>query len=611
MSQVLNSSDEKLRLSELSSYASLVNEHEDAALSDLSRLAGVVTQSPYAGVSLVNVDRVWIKGRFGVDLTCLAREGAFCAAAVDSNQDLFVVSDATLDPRFSGNPLVVEAPNVRYYAAATITNSRGYRLGTLWTMDDKPRKLQEMEASALQGLAAQAMRLLELQYADPLTQLPNRVSFINGVQLHLNETRLSPLEKCVVGVIQISNLKIINSAYGFDVGNGLVTAVANTFRSWAGSTKWLARLDDDSFAFAFVGETAAMIEELDDLRERLGSPVDVGTAMVRPIVAVGLTYSPDDGSSVSSLLDQALAINQVAIERTGDVSAPTSTLQRRESAMLALEFQRLLPEILEQGRLVPFYQPQIDTQSRRVVGFEALARIDHPGLESIGPTTFVPLAEQLGLIDRVDLAILAQVCANLRSWQDRGMPVVPIAVNMSQATLTQEGLVEVLQSLLQQYRIAPNLLEIELTETGLTQWHSAAQKRVDQLHDLGVRISLDDFGTGLSNLATLQKFRVERLKADRSYVHGASSNVHVGGLLRLIHSVTELFETEMMCEGVEEEEDLRWAQDMGCHLFQGFFYCKPLSSEATELLLQKLPSFEVSVDRKRDAPFAAFLQSFY
>jgi diguanylate cyclase (GGDEF)-like protein len=574
----------------------------------------LVTQSPYAGVSLVDGDHVWIKGRFGVDLSCLAREGAFCAAAVDSNQDLFVVNDASADQRFSSNSLVADAPNVRYYAAATITNSRGYRLGTLWTMDDKARDLQEMEGNALQGLAAQAMRLIELKYADPLTQLPNRVAYINSVQKRLNEQVTQETyapEKCAVGAIQISNLRIINSAYGFDVGNGLITSVANTLRDWAGTTKSLARLEDDYFAFAFMGEAAAIAEQLDDLKARLSSPVDVGAAVIRPITAIGVSYSPDDGMSASSLLDQALAINEVAGERPVEGSVAVTTVQRRESAVLALEFQRLLPQILVQGHLIPFYQPQVDTQSRRVVGLEALARISHPGLELIGPAQFIPLAEQLGVIARVDLAILEKVCADLRSWQDRGIAVVPISVNMSQATLTQEGVVEVLQTLLTQYRIAPNLLEIELTESGLIQWPAAAQKRVDQLHDLGIRISLDDFGTGLSNLATLQKFRIERLKADRSYVHGASSNLHVGGLLRLIHSVTELFEIELMCEGVEEHEDVRWAQEMGCHLFQGFYFCKPLASAAAELLLKKLPSFEVSLDRKRDAPFAAFLQSFY
>lgn len=591
--------DELLRLEELSRY-SVVIEHPEEAYDELARLAVQFTGTALGGVSLVDDAHVWLKGRVGVDFNCIAREGAFCSWAVESNQDVFVVPDTIDDQRFVHNPLVAQAPHIRYYAAALLTGHRGYPIGTLWVMDTRPRQPSEDDLQAMQALAGQAMRYLELTYRNPHTRLPNRSTFVGQLQKVLNERSADAPGKpaVVVGFIHLHNLHLINSAYGREVGEQVLLMLAERLRDWAGAGHLLGHIEGDSFAFALLQHQTAFEARLDDLLSLLGTPLPVERALIRLNCSVGVSRFPEAGHNASSLLDQAAA----AATLTHSMGAPaikTFDAGHWEHTLLTLN--------LQVGHLVVHYQPQVDIVGGDVIGFEALARMDHPQLGLVFPERFVGLAERDGLIDQIDLQVLDIVCRDLRRWLDAGLPVLPVGVNLSRHTLLLATTVERLRAVLARHGVPARLIEIEVTESGLADSSATIPQRVEALHALGLKVAVDDFGNGVSNLAALRSLRFHRLKADRLYVHGASSNVHVGGLLRFIHNIAELFEVQLLCEGLEDETDLHWAAQLGCRYFQGWYFCAALPAEAATDLLQRLPAFRAGTLERGVAELSRFL----
>jgi GAF domain-containing protein len=227
MSSLANISfDEQLRLEELSHYYITCDTPEEQ-YTELASLASQFMHTPFAGMSLVDKNHIWLKARVGLEATCLEREQAFCSYAVESNHNLFIVPDTLQDLRFVNNPLVKQSPHIRFYAGAVLMSHRGYPLGTLWLMDTKPRTLREDDQKALLGLAALAARLLELCYRNPITKLPNRNTFITNLQhtINLHNSDLENLDNSpayqfdypksnsiTVGFIHVRNLPLVTLA---------------------------------------------------------------------------------------------------------------------------------------------------------------------------------------------------------------------------------------------------------------------------------------------------------------------------------------------------------------------------------------------------------------
>lgn len=618
--------DEVNRLNELANYQGIIDQSEDT-YNELARLATLFINAPYGGVSVVDDQYVWLKGRVGLDACRLNREGAFCSYAVESNNDLFIIHDVLTDTRFTHNPLVVHEPHIRSYAAATLKGHRGYTLGTLWIMDSKPRIFTPQECNALIALAAQVVNLIELTYRHPISRLPTRNAFINKLQIQLNRLfsnndaidNLTPtpnnafksdIKNGVVGYIYIHNLHLINSTYDRETGERALVMFADNLRLWA-ETNLLAHIDDNHFAFALLCAPEKVLEQLTKLPEVVSTCITVNDIQIHLNCSIGISHFPSSGINASSLLDQAAAAATLTRE-FNIVTVKTYVEEQYGNLFQHMESQSHLPESLRDHHLVAHYQPQVDIQNGDVIGFEALARIKDPERGLIMPQEFIAQAEQSKLIHQIDLQILEIVCADLRHWLNLQLEVVPIAVNMSRFTILHEATVETIQRIVQQYDIPIKLIKLEITEGGLDNLVGAScdslRHQVLILHDLGFKISIDDFGTGLSNLAALRLLKFEQLKADRSYVHGAASHVHIGGILRFIYNIAELFQVDLICEGLEDEADLEWVMVLGCRYIQGWYFCKAVSSEATTMILQRLPAFR-SLKNYAPAALAEFLKS--
>lgn len=629
MSGLMDLPQELLRLAELKQYQIVLGQ-EEAAFSELASVAAQLIDAPMAGVSLVDDSRVWLKGRFGVELESLAREGAFCSHAVASNHELFEVPDARLDTRFNTNPLVREAPKVRYYAAATLIGQRGYVLGTLWIMDLTPRMLSQREKIGLLGLAAQAVRLLDLRYRSGNARLPSRAAFVSNLQCALNQTlgasqacrvadcsRLDRNGLCtsqgsgkplVVGFIQLRNLSLVYSTLGRERGSKLFDRLTTMLIDWCGRRDMLAHVDGDHFAFALFEDVRSIDDRLSELESVLSRPVVANGDFAFIGSQVGIVCSPAGGANASALLDQAAT---AATQYRDSTMTSLQVYERRqqEDSVLWMEFQKFVADNIRQRRLLPHYQAQVDVSSGRIVGFEALCRMQHPEHGLIGPPRFLEIAGTAGLLQLLDMQILESVCRDIAEWRQLGLPVVPIAVNLSRATLMHTRTIESMLAMFTEFEVPTGLITVEITETGLAESTDVLNRRAQELHHSGVGVALDDFGTGLSNLHALRSLHFDCLKIDRLYVHGAASNPDIGSILQFTLNIAEMFGVRLVCEGVEDPADLQWAMAKGCRYFQGWYFSRAVDKGGVASILRQVAAPGWVAPAGEPAALAHFLQS--
>lgn len=596
--------DEHFRLAEFQRYEVRLDQ-TDPALVDLARLAASLTASPIAGVSLVDSNHVWIKGAVGIDGHCLEREGSFCGAAVESNLPLFSVPDAARHPVFASNPLVVSAPNIRSYAAAVLIGQSGYALGTLWVMHHEPRSLTAAERENLIMLSAHVVRLLELRHRHAVTGLPTRQAFVANLQCALDQQRLGsqvcrvadcrrlrPDGSCssedsqratAVGCVRLRNLPLINSVHTRDAGLAVLRALSLRLLGWLGEGNTLGHFEDDNFTFALFDSPLAVRRRLDALPGILAAPVPFGPTVIRPDITIGVVDPNKTPISASALVDR------VAVPALhGEHRYPSFPGGHggTDANRVWSEVQRTLPQDLSTGRIRPHYQPQVDVLTGTLWGFEALARLDHATLGEVAAGDLLSVATDENLLFELDLTMLEAVCADLAGWLAAGLALVPVSANLARSSLRRPGAAHEILSCLSRHGVPPELLKIEITEGGPAAPLSHLSAAVEELHEARLTVVLDDFGTGLSNLEMLGRVPITVLKADRFYVHGASTSPHIEGLLRFVHNIAALFGLGVICEGIEEEADLQVAVELGCRYFQGWYFGAAVPAERATAMLQ-------------------------
>lgn len=591
-------SDESLRLAELASYTVRLDQPEPD-LMRASEMLAKLTGFPLAGVSLVDDQHIWLKGRYGVDAVCLDREGAFCAYAVESGCSLFAVPNTLADERFVHNPLVANAPEVRMYAAAMIRSPQGYVLGTVWVMDTQVCELSDTFIELLQATAAYVSQMLQLHRADPESGLPTRATFVSYLQALVDaaERGLPGLtgkpvsEGMVVGHIKLRNLALVRNAFGNHLCERVLKAFGRRLKEWVAPAEIVANLDSETIGFALLSEGGQLAERLESLEGLLARPIVVDGTWIHIACSVGVSAASCRGANVSALIDQAAIAGATgnSIETPSVRMYEPSTAQRTR---LWTEFQRSFQKNIAGRQLIPCYQPQVDVISGRVVGFEALARYAHPQLGLIGPGDFLQLARHTGLLEAVDMCMLESVCADIAHWLLTGSRVVPVSINLSRSTLALPGTVEYIRHALSKHSVPAELLVIEILEDEGGPDVDTLRSNMDRLSNIGIQIALDDFGTGRSNLAALQSLKLHHLKVDRCFVHGASANVTSRGVLRLLASYADMSNLKLICEGVEDESDLRWAIGSGCRYFQGWYFSRAVRRDVATRILAALGEVE-------------------
>ncbi|MFP4683475.1 MAG: putative bifunctional diguanylate cyclase/phosphodiesterase [Ectothiorhodospira sp.] len=431
---------------------------------------------------------------------------------------------------------------------------------------------------------------------DPLTGLPNRRHFTDLLDVELAQAREArrPLS---LHLVDLEGFSDINRIWGDAVADELLNQVATRLANQVGHEGLLARIYGDQFGVVLRKPSSGDGGEAQasGLLEALSSPFQVGARRIEVNGHVGLVACPPYPEHGSQLLAQA----GIAVD--GAKAGPGTRYLRFEPMMLSrhthlVQMDHDLERALERGQFQVVYQPRVDLADGRIVSLEALLRWHHPERGWIPPDVFIPRAEANGSIIPIGDFVLNQACQQLCHWHRAGFESLSIAVNLSTVQLYQADLLDRVKGALEASGLPPGALELELTETGLMEDMDAARQVLEALRDMGVALSVDDFGTGHSSLAYLRRFPVHCLKLDKRFVGDLESGGDAGVIAGAVLALAQSLGLTCVAEGVETQAQALWLRSRGCRQAQGYLYARPLPPEACKRLLAagSLPATEAA-----------------
>jgi diguanylate cyclase (GGDEF)-like protein/PAS domain S-box-containing protein len=416
-----------------------------------------------------------------------------------------------------------------------------------------------------------------LAYYDALTGLPNRTLLRDRLEQALASARRRS-EKVALLFLDLDRFKIINDSLGHSVGDLLLQEVAERLKHWGREQDTVARIGGDEFlivltAIKDVPDAAVAAERIMDA---MTTPFAVQGRSFTVSCSVGISIFPEHGHDSETLIKNADAAMYCAKEAgRNQFQFFTDDMNAQVVERLTLEHSLRLG--LEREELFLVYQPQADIARDRIVGVEALLRWQHPELGLVSPERFVRVAENSGLIIPIGEWVLRTACSVARKWQDEGLLAVPVAVNVSAVQFRQDGFRELIRTVLRETGLAPQYLELELTESLLLSNADVTLPLLRDLKAMGVKLAIDDFGTGYSSLSYLRQFPVNRIKVDRSFIQSVAVNSDDAAITTAIISMAGSLNLRVIAEGVENESQMSFLRAHHCDEIQGYYYSRPLT----------------------------------
>jgi diguanylate cyclase (GGDEF)-like protein len=450
--------------------------------------------------------------------------------------------------------------------------------GTFRTAD-----VQVLETVAAHAaVAVENNRLVERlrydAYHDRLTGLPNRRRITDALTESVKVR--APGEVVAVLLFDVDGLRTVNESMGHSAGDKLLAEVAERLRSIGGPGSLVGRIGGDEFVVTLRAEsTEATVQLATQMREQLRGPMVVGSLTLDVDTAAGVAVQPDHGDDPEALLRRAeLAANAAKMLPYG-VQLFHPALESRAVRRLGLAAD--LRRALDNGELEVYYQPKVTLADRHLVGVECLARWQHPAHGEVAPEDFVAVAEHTGQLHRLTEVVLTEGLRRCRDWADADRPL-SIAVNLSARTLLDTRFPEMVHRLIREYRVSAGQVTFEISEAGMLGEIERALPTLYRLRDLGVRLSVDDFGTGASSLSYLRQLPVQEVKIDDSFVQGMATDSGDLAIVRAVISLSREFGLTVVAEGVESELTLDLLEEMGCEIGQGYLFSRPLPYERLE-----------------------------
>ena len=419
-----------------------------------------------------------------------------------------------------------------------------------------------------------------LAYYDALTGLPNRTLLQDRLAKALAGARRRK-EKVAVLFLDLDRFKVINDSLGHSLGDVLLEEVAERLRKGARELDTVARLGGDEFVIVLTS-----VKEVSDAAvaaERIVKGMTDGFVVEgHPLsisCSLGISVFPEHGTNSETLIKNADAAMYCAKEK-GRNTFRFFTENMNAQAVERLTLENSLRLALVRKELFLVYQPQIEIATGRITGLEALLRWQHPELGLVPPDKFIRIAENSGLIIPIGEWVLRTACAQARRWQDEGLPALPVAVNVSAVQFRQEDFCELIRSVLREVRLAPQYLELELTESLLLSSADVTLSVLQELKAMGLTLAIDDFGTGYSSLSYLKQFPVGKLKIDRSFVRDVAVSPDDAAITTAIISMAKSLNLKVIAEGVEDEAQMSFLRARQCDEIQGYYFSKPLPADA-------------------------------
>lgn len=433
-------------------------------------------------------------------------------------------------------------------------------------------------------------RIQHLAHFDHLTHLPNRLLLRDRLQQMIkvaqrNETKIALL------FIDLDRFKNVNDTFGHNFGDKLLVEVGRRLVSSIRASDTVSRLGGDEFIVAMPdvasAHDAAMIAT--KIVQTISIPFTIDETEVRATCSIGVALFPDDGDSIDLLMRNAdISMYEAKQEGRSRVYFFTKELNERAAARARIE--AAMRKGLGRGEFYLEYQPQFDTESRRLCGLEALVRWRHPEDGLIPPGRFIPVAEETGVIVPLGEEILRLACRQIRAWRADGLQVPVVGLNISAAQLNAEDFIEHLRAVFAEEQAQGSWFDMEITETALVKSGAEPDEHINQLKELGCSVSIDDFGTGYSSMLYLRRFKVDKIKIDQGFVRDMHNDASNAAICSAIISMARSLSMRTIAEGVEVEAEYQFLKQLGCNEIQGYFFARPLPPDEIAAKLRELPA---------------------
>lgn len=453
------------------------------------------------------------------------------------------------------------------------------------------RTLEQKVLERTQELQAAMEETHYLATHDNLTGLPNRLMFSQLLNHAIHSAKRYHKQFAVL-FIDLDRFKIINDTMGHDAGDQLLQEIAARLNQSLRAADVVARLGGDEFII--------LIEEVTDSKNVATVAHKIITGIIKPLTimgkecritaSIGISMYPKDAEDEQTLMKNAdMAMYLAKEEGKNNYQFYSAEIQAKSLERLSIETQ--LRDVLERNELSLHYQAQVDFKTNAIKGVEALLRWQNPYLGAVTPTQFIPVAEESGLIIPIGRWVLKTACAQNVAWQQQGLPPVCMAVNLSPRQLTDENLIDDIRTALNDSGMAPNLLELEMTESMVMHNPTRMIAVLAKIKNLGVRLAIDDFGTGYSSLAQIKHFPIDTLKVDRSFIRNVPQDAEDKAITEAIIAMGKTLSLTVIAEGVETLEQMNFLDDHFCDAMQGFYFSKPVLPEHfADLLREHIPS---------------------
>ncbi|MBC7930532.1 MAG: bifunctional diguanylate cyclase/phosphodiesterase, partial [Rubrivivax sp.] len=386
--------------------------------------------------------------------------------------------------------------------------------------------------------------------------------------------------------LSVDRFKKIYETLGHGAGGNLLREISCRLTGCIREDDTLAYFGGEEFALLLrkIGGAEDAVKLIGRVQEALKPVFHLDGQELFITVSFGIGLSPEDGADGQTILKNAAAALDRAKQQGGD-QYQFYTADMNAAALKRLSLENDLRRALEREEFIVHYQPQVSAGTGQLTGMEALVRWQHPKLGLVSPAEFIPLAEETGLIVPLGRWVLREACAQSKRWHDVGLAALRVAVNMSARQFEQPDLTEMIAQVLAETGLNPRCLELELPESSVMKNADASAALLGELKRSGIHISIDDFGTGYSSLSYLNRFPIDKLKVDQSFVRGMLSSQSDAAIVRAVITLAHSLKLKVVAEGVETKEQLAFLHLLKCDEMQGYLFSKPLPAEAFERLM--------------------------
>lgn len=425
-------------------------------------------------------------------------------------------------------------------------------------------------------------KVQRLEYRDALTQLPNRLLFVDRLEQAIVRAERHR-ESVALMLVDIDDFKLVNDSFGHEAGDKLIKAVGDLLSKSLRRADTVARLGGDEFAIIIenVDGDDDAISIADNLTTILKHNVRLDDQETFTSASVGIAMFPDDGMDAGTLLKNA----DTAMFRAKEQGRRCFQFYKPEmsvNAMERLELENSIRKAIDNNELVIHYQPIIDIHNNEVVGVEALLRWQHPDKGIVCPDDFLQVAIESGLIVAIGEWMIKTVCHQLRVWKEAGMENQSVSINLTTKQFKDQDVVTLFKLAMDEHGIEGAELNIEVTEKTLLAGKGEIEAILLQLHDLGMSITVDDFGIGFASLTNLKDLPIDVVKIDGAFIAGIPHNEHDVAVVNAIAGLTRGLKMKLLAEGVENEHQLNLLKGLGCQYAQGFYWSKALPADQYE-----------------------------